>query len=759
MEERELTWKIWKMVENCVWKPMTRVVGCFVEKAKEVVASFGDCWRNIKDAILNGFEKFASLLPQGCNSWRSCKTKLLNAGQKLVDLLLQEIKKQAKNIVAKIGPGFRLVGNFISKAKEVAVDLGKIAGDAAKGVLEFMTGSATAIWNYQLPSLCTPSGIGYWKLVPTDCGSFDAMGKIFSEIWAVWKIKDNFDTTVQKFRTCLNKKSFMGLPSPFIEVSLQSLCLPQFMKRPLEMIVGSFHHFIQQIREASGGCSGSDQAICQLAADMKSIGLKIKDVLDTRVSLLQAAKTVGRELKGQGMAGTAETELEEGLFEYSSGDCKGPDFSVSLGLNLGISFNQPGGGTLNLGLSFTGRGGCKNAKGFFDLLLGFGASRSLLGSVKKPEVTPSISIGFSIGTAQTDVASWDMGLSISGSVPLVPMLPANAGSGMSYSMKPPGSLPSGFGIGFSAAPPDPSLAQAGAGHLHPVQEAVTGAMTAAESYEEQVLAAVAAASSGFNHMDVDHAVDTLGVHPHDALRHGASALKNYDTVAALVQQRAEEVHAGSSLSSEELKGDINADIYVSLSLCLTCSIWENGEDPREATFGAGAGQNIAAQARANSPMLEANWYSAMRREGWSRANGILTGFHQGWCNSLACLQKAQYAEYDKATMDCYNADWGTSFNSKGWSTCRHGYFMTGLYRSSCSGLKCLDQVECCRPADASHDWKQCVDEDWGLNRFFAFTRMMGWKKCTPGKGLVGLYRKSSNKWSSVVSAKCCYLPA
>ena len=36
VEECELTWKIWKMVENCVWKPMTRVVGCFVEKAKEV---------------------------------------------------------------------------------------------------------------------------------------------------------------------------------------------------------------------------------------------------------------------------------------------------------------------------------------------------------------------------------------------------------------------------------------------------------------------------------------------------------------------------------------------------------------------------------------------------------------------------------------------------------------------------------------------------------------------------------------------------
>ena len=114
---------------------------------------------------------------------------------------------------------------------------------------------------------------------------------------------------------------------------------------------------------------------------MKSIGLKIKDVLDTKVSLMQAAKTVGRELsRGQ----AAETKIDEGsggasagLFEYSSGECKGPDFSVKLGLSLGISFNQPGGGTLVLGLTFTGAGGCKNDKGFFDLLLGFGASRTL----------------------------------------------------------------------------------------------------------------------------------------------------------------------------------------------------------------------------------------------------------------------------------------------------------------------------------------------------------------------------------------------
>lgn len=47
--------------------------------------------------------------------------------------------------------------------------------------------------------------------------------------------------------------------------------------------------------------------------------------------------------------------------------------------------------------------------------------------------------------------------------------------------------------------------------------------------------------------------------------------------------------------------------------------------------------------------------------------------------------------------DCYDEDVTHSFDNKGWSVCqRAGYFMTGIYKSSCNYIYCIEKFKCCK---------------------------------------------------------------
>ncbi len=46
---------------------------------------------------------------------------------------------------------------------------------------------------------------------------------------------------------------------------------------------------------------------------------------------------------------------------------------------------------------------------------------------------------------------------------------------------------------------------------------------------------------------------------------------------------------------------------------------------------------------------------------------------------------------------CYDEDVTTSFDNVGWSDCqRTGYYMTGIYKSSCEEIYCIEKFKCCR---------------------------------------------------------------
>jgi len=161
----------------------------------------------------------------------------------------------------------------------------------------------------------------------------------------------------------------------------------------------------------------------------------------------------------------------------------------------------------------------------------------------------------------------------------------------------------------------------------------------------------------------------------------------------------------------------------------------------------------------------ANWWKSLDKAGWSLAGGPITGFYrnQRGCNKLYCLEEAMYKKFSDISgmtpsknidMTCYTEDWSKSFNSKGWSSCKNGYFLTGLYnsRGMSQSLSTIEKVQCCKPLKTA-GYAKCTRANW----WSSFDKR-GWSKC-PGKDMavVGLFRNKCDKLYCLEEAKCCSL--
>ncbi|XP_028399729.1 uncharacterized protein LOC114523095 [Dendronephthya gigantea] len=119
-----------------------------------------------------------------------------------------------------------------------------------------------------------------------------------------------------------------------------------------------------------------------------------------------------------------------------------------------------------------------------------------------------------------------------------------------------------------------------------------------------------------------------------------------------------------------------------------------------------------------------------------------------------CVDAPGYLYSAKRDQYCYDHNWWKSFNKKGWSTCSNGYYMTGLWRNSGNKLYHIEEAKCCRPKSQVTRWGRCYNH----NAWESFNRK-GWTKCKPGFYMVGLYRNSCNKLYCLEEFKCCKMGA
>ena len=81
-------------------------------------------------------------------------------------------------------------------------------------------------------------------------------------------------------------------------------------------------------------------------------------------------------------------------------------------------------------------------------------------------------------------------------------------------------------------------------------------------------------------------------------------------------------------------------------------------------------------------------------------NGIRTGSHLPFLSFLNHIDEARCChptDHPSSYEDCYEEDVAISFNNEGWSECqKNGYYMSGLYKSNCDELNCIDKFRCCK---------------------------------------------------------------
>merc|ERR1719162_1115761 len=89
-----------------------------------------------------------------------------------------------------------------------------------------------------------------------------------------------------------------------------------------------------------------------------------------------------------------------------------------------------------------------------------------------------------------------------------------------------------------------------------------------------------------------------------------------------------------------------------------------------------------------------------------------------------------------ATVAAEKVNWWSSFDKKGWSTCNKGsngyMYMNGLYRNNCHKLYCIEEVDCRGDGGDS-----CYDANW----WSSFDKR-GWSTCADGSYMSGLYRNT-----------------
>ena len=156
-----------------------------------------------------------------------------------------------------------------------------------------------------------------------------------------------------------------------------------------------------------------------------------------------------------------------------------------------------------------------------------------------------------------------------------------------------------------------------------------------------------------------------------------------------------------------------------------------------------------------------NWWGSFDRQGWSlcRSGTYMAGMYrnkQSGSDPIYLLEEAKcvnapgYLYSAKAHQDCYNHNWWGSFDRKGWSTCSNGYYMTGLYRTSGHNLYNIEEAKCCRPKSQVKSWGSCYNH----NVWSSFDRQ-GWSTCASGYYMTGLYRNSCERLYCLEEFKCC----
>jgi len=150
------------------------------------------------------------------------------------------------------------------------------------------------------------------------------------------------------------------------------------------------------------------------------------------------------------------------------------------------------------------------------------------------------------------------------------------------------------------------------------------------------------------------------------------------------------------------------------------------------------------------------------KKGWSKCrNGTyMAGMWRNDCDSLHCIERFKCCGMKKNVVSpgkvlVSTADWWTTFDHGGWSKCPAGEYMTGLYRSSPEStdrIGLLEEGEC---KSAPLNWASLSRKDCHeLDLKITFDKQ-GWGKCKPGYYMSGMYSTKGTNLHNIENFQCC----
>ncbi|KAL9952088.1 hypothetical protein ACROYT_G039293 [Oculina patagonica] len=102
---------------------------------------------------------------------------------------------------------------------------------------------------------------------------------------------------------------------------------------------------------------------------------------------------------------------------------------------------------------------------------------------------------------------------------------------------------------------------------------------------------------------------------------------------------------------------------------------------------------------------------------------------------------------------CKNANWSTTLDGNNvWALCPDGYFLNGFRKSDGQGLSDIEEAKCCRPQNQPEDsYDDCFDEDVSVS--FDDT---GLSYCSKKPYyMTGIYKSTCDEINCIEKFKCC----
>eukprot|EP00930_Biecheleria_cincta_P050785 TRINITY_DN3595_c0_g1_i2.p1 TRINITY_DN3595_c0_g1~~TRINITY_DN3595_c0_g1_i2.p1 ORF type:complete len:790 (+),score=135.62 TRINITY_DN3595_c0_g1_i2:87-2456(+) len=332
---------------------------CPIANKCDVASSFSECFEEVAGKITGATKDYAKLITDsGCSSPAKCRDSILEGLEGAWSLVSKELQEELEGAVSSALPSSALntVKNLYSTIKTAGSEVAGAASDIADEIAEYFKGNYGDFQKYDLGTICSAEGVGFWYMEPTDCGTFDEMAEIFGDMT---NAASHFSSALSKLGTCLRKTGLLQVPTPFFDLKVESFCLPSALKTPLEYFLGTMVY--------AGDVAGT------AVSDMKSIFSKL-EALVSSVNFMQIGRNISdskrrREASDVHLLETQRASAECGL---------GSDWALTL--YVGVNFDGSRFTMLTSGFSFS-MGiimGCKDDKVItpnwvLDVELAFGA--------------------------------------------------------------------------------------------------------------------------------------------------------------------------------------------------------------------------------------------------------------------------------------------------------------------------------------------------------------------------------------------------